>query len=90
MKSSQFIIILTVLVIAWASLFITALNQDNRIEYIISSHTSTINTVEQNQHTNAAAIKDYIACLLTLNPQATATQLQSAEQICFDNAPNIK
>jgi hypothetical protein len=60
------------------------------IKQIITTRTSLIQTVEVNQKSNALAIKTYIACLLTLNPAQTPTQIQNSEQTCFDNAPQVK
>jgi hypothetical protein len=93
MRWSQFLILVSIIILAWASLFVTALNQDQRIRTIVNQHTSTIKTVEDNQHINAAAIKNYIACLITpgtLDPLDTVQQLKLAEQQCFDNAPQVK
>lgn len=61
---------------------------------IIEHHSQTITIlkvdtqqVEANQHTNSLALKDYIACLLTINTQ---NNLQGQEQACFDKAPQVK
>lgn len=87
MKLSQFGILIIVIVIAWASLFITAINQGQQIQSIVKDHTSTINTVERNQQTNSTAIKEYIACLISINP---SSNLQVQEQTCFNAAPGVK
>jgi len=47
-------------------------------------------TIINNQKINSQALKDYIACLLKLNPSETPTQIQQAEQICFNNSPGVK
>jgi len=90
MKISRVALLIGIIVMAWASLFITALNQDQRIRQIVNAHTTIINDVENNQKTNALAIKTYIACLLDLNLTQTQAQINAYEQTCFTNAPEVK
>jgi hypothetical protein len=61
---------------------------------VINNHTDQLQQqnqlakdIEKNQFTNSSAIKDYIACLININP---AGNVQQQEQTCFDRAPNIK
>lgn len=61
---------------------------------ILQEHTHTIQlqeqqtlTIEANQKTNSHAIKDYIACLLVINPKGN---LKAQEDTCFNNAPEVK
>lgn len=49
----------------------------------------TLRIIKQNQQAETLAVKTYIACLLTLNPQSSPASIQSQEQICFDTAPQI-
>lgn len=87
MKITQFTTLIVIIVISWASLFLTSLNQGKQIQTIINNHSTTLKTVEGNQHTNALAIKTYIACLITIK---AAGNLHSQEQVCFDAAPEVK
>lgn len=57
--------------------------------YSHAQNVSNLKLIEQNQAAEAQAIKTYIACLLTLSPQAPTT-IQAQEQVCFDKAPTIK
>lgn len=43
--------------------------------------------IEDNQLTNSLALKDYIACLLVINPK---DNLHLQEQTCFNKAPEVK
>lgn len=46
-----------------------------------------------NQHANAVAVKQYIACIITpgtLKSTDTVIQIKEAERICFDDAPQVK
>lgn len=61
---------------------------------ILKDHTRSIQlqeqqtkTIENNQLTNSLALKDYIACLLVINPNGN---LPNQEHICFINAPEVK
>jgi hypothetical protein len=42
-----------------------------------------------NQSNNSHALKDYIACLLTLSP-TDKPSIPMQEHICFDNAPEVR
>ena len=41
-------------------------------------------SIETNQHTNALAVKDYIACLISIDRSGN---IPSEEQFCLNNAP---
>lgn len=43
----------------------------------------------ENQKIIVTDVKDYIACLLTINPQSSVS-LSIQEQTCFDKAPEVK
>jgi hypothetical protein len=42
----------------------------------------------ENQKIIVSAVKEYIACLLTIKPDTTSVHAQ--EQVCFDKAPQVK
>lgn len=48
---------------------------------------SLLNTIKKNQAIQTTATKDYIACLLKINPQGN---LPAQEQVCFDEVPQVK
>lgn len=52
-----------------------------------SQSVTDLTTIEQNQVLQTEAIKDYFACLLSINPQGN---LSIQEQVCFNSAPIIK
>jgi ABC-type dipeptide/oligopeptide/nickel transport system permease component len=67
-----------------------AYNDGQQVKQITEQHSSEIKNIETNQHINALAIKQYIACLLNLSPTQTQAQIKTAELTCFDNAPEVK
>jgi hypothetical protein len=44
-------------------------------------------TIQLNQAKGTNAVKTYIACLLTINPQSN---IKTQEAICFNKAPMVK
>lgn len=71
-----------------------AYDDGQQIKRIINNHSQSIAAEEQatqqikaNQATNSNAIKQYIACLIAINPTGN---VQAQEQTCFDKAPEVK
>ncbi len=90
-------LLIIVLVISNIGALLLLSSTTSKLNAIVRNHTHTIaleaqNTkqVEANQHTNALAIKTYIACLLNLTPTQTPAQVKAAETACFNNAPQVK
>lgn len=55
--------------------------------YFHNSNNTSLSIIKQNQATQTTAIKDYIACLLAINPQ---NNLTAQEQVCFNKVPEVK
>lgn len=89
-------ILLALMFVAVIVIGIIAYRDGQEVKQIINDHTQVIQReeqqteeIEKNQLTNSTALKDYIACLLTLTPTGDMT-LQAQEQTCFNNAPEVK
>lgn len=48
---------------------------------------NNLNVIKQNQVNQTIATKEYIACILAINPKGN---LHAQENACFDKAPSIK
>lgn len=82
MRLIQYLTLIFVLSIIWASLFITILDQNAKINnLIIQEHQRSTQTLQAIQ----IDTKDYTACLLALNPAQTQAQIKVGEQTCFNN-----
>jgi preprotein translocase subunit SecG len=57
---------------------------------VISNQSANVRIIKYDQKTNALAIKTYIACLINISPTIPPAQITHQEQICFDNAPQVK
>lgn len=71
-----------------------AYDDGQQIKQIINNHTQQImfqeketDQIKANQLINSTALKDYIACLIAINPNG---DIQVQETTCFKNAPEVK
>lgn len=84
MKLPQFITLVLIIVVAWGSLFITSISQNQKTsELIKQEHSKNIQILKAIPEDS----KDYLACLLAINP---AGNLQSQKQACFNSTPEMK
>jgi len=79
MKLFQYISLVILIVLSWASLFITIINQNQRIASLqIGYHQATVQSIKAIQSDS----KDYINCLLQINPNKG--NIVTQEQTCYN------
>ena len=79
---AMFVVNITVLFLKFKEL--------NDLAKIAHTQTTQLQQIEDNQRVNSVAVKEYIACLITIKPTETPAQIQQDETNCFNNVPTVK